>query len=188
MVVRADSPDAFLLLARVLAGGGVAIAPGDTMYGMLGIAPDSESRIRRVKGRGEDKPFLRLLHDSAWVAKVSDMPVPERLSDYWPGPLTMVFPDRAGGTIALRVPDSHFLRTLLEAVGKPLFSTSVNRAGVAPLPTIDAMRREFEGDVDLIYDAGDILPGPPSTLVDVTARPFKVLRQGALSLGPDDLV
>ena len=187
MVVRADSPDAFLLLARVLAGGGVAIAPGDTMYGMLGIAPDTESRIRQVKGRGEDKPFLRLLPDSAWVSKVSDMPVPGRLARYWPGPLTLVFPDRAGGTVALRVPDSTFLRTLLMAVGKPLFSTSVNRAGAAPLPTIDAMRREFEGDVDLIYDAGDILPGPPSTLLDVTARPFKVLRQGALRLEHDDL-
>jgi L-threonylcarbamoyladenylate synthase len=187
MVVRADSPDAFSLLARVLAGGGVAIAPGDTMYGMLGVAPDAESRIRQVKGRGEDKPFLRLLPDSAWVTKVSDMPVPGRLAKYWPGPLTMVFPDRAGGTVALRVPDSTFLRRLLAAVGKPLFSTSVNRAGAAPLPSIDAMRREFEGDVDLIYDAGDILPGPPSTLLDVTVRPFKVLRQGALRLAPDDL-
>jgi len=187
VVVRADSPGAFSLLVRVLAGGGVAIAPGDTMYGMLGIAPDSESRIRQLKGRGEEKPFLRLLPDSAWVAKVSDMPVPERLARYWPGPLTMVFPDRAAGTVALRVPDSTFLQALLKAVGIPLFSTSVNRAGAAPLLTIDAMRREFEGDVDLIYDAGDILPGPPSTLLDVTARPFKVLRQGALRLGPDDL-
>ena len=187
MVVRADSPDAFLLLARVLAGGGVAIAPGDTMYGMLGIAPDSESRIRQVKGRAEDKPFLRLLADSAWVIQVSDMPVPARLAGYWPGPLTLIFPDRAGGTIALRVPGSTFLQRLLAVVGKPLFSTSVNRAGAAPLPSIEAMRREFEGDVDLIYDAGDILPGPPSTLLDVTARPFKVLRQGALQLGPDDL-
>jgi L-threonylcarbamoyladenylate synthase len=187
MVVRADSPDAFSLLARILAGGGIAIAPGDTMYGMLGIAPDSQSRIRQVKGRGEDKPFLRLLPDSTWVMKVSDMPVPERLARYWPGALTLVFPDRAGGTIALRVPDSTFLQHLLAVVGKPLFSTSVNRAGHAPLPTIDAMRREFEDDVDIIYDAGDILPGPPSTLLDVTERPFKVLRQGALRLGPDDL-
>jgi tRNA A37 threonylcarbamoyladenosine synthetase subunit TsaC/SUA5/YrdC len=55
------------------------------------------------------------------------------------------------------------------------------------LSTIAAMRAEFEMDVDIIFDAGDIAPGPPSTLVDATARPFKVLRQGALLLSPEDL-
>ncbi len=49
------------------------------------------------------------------------------------------------------------------------------------------MRREIEGDVDAIYDAGDQPPGPPSTLLDITRRPFVVLRQGAVRLPPEDL-
>src|SRR5208337_3280331 len=103
-----------------------------------------------------------------------------RLLKYWPGPLTLVFPAHEGGTVALRVPDFRFLKELLEAVGSPLYSTSVNRAGASPLHTVEEMRREFEGVVDLIYDSGDLPPGPPSTLVDVTSRPCKVLRPGAL--------
>lgn len=157
------------------------------MYGLVGVAPGTGDRIRRIKGRGEDKPFLRLLPDASWVGKFSPLAPPPRLLKYWPGPLTLVFPAHEGGTVALRVPDSRFLKDLLEAVGSPLFSTSVNRAGAAPLQTVEEMRREFENAVDLIYDAGDLPPASPSTLVDVSSRPFKVLRPGALLLSPADL-
>jgi L-threonylcarbamoyladenylate synthase len=187
MTVKADSPGAFPSLVRVLRAGGVAIAPGDTMYGLVGVAPGTEGRIRVIKGRGEDKPFLQLLLDPSWVADLSPLPVPAKLLRYWPGPLTLVLPARQGGTVALRVPDSPFLHELLVAVGTSLFSTSVNRAGSPPLRTVEEMQGEFEGDVDMIYDAGDPLPGPPSTLVDVTSRPYRVLRHGALPLTPEDL-
>jgi L-threonylcarbamoyladenylate synthase len=188
MTVRADDPESFDRLVQVLLSGGVAIAPGDTMYGLIGVVPGTEERIRRIKGRGEDKPFLQLLPDQSWVARVSDMAVPARLSRHWPGPLTMIFPDRAAGTVALRVPDSLFLRNLLLAVNAPLFSTSVNRAGQAPVASVEAMQREFEKEVDLILDAGPTPAGLPSTLLDITVRPFRVLRQGALRLSPDELL
>jgi L-threonylcarbamoyladenylate synthase len=187
MVLRADSPGSRDALARILAGGGIAIAPGDTMYGLIGIAPGSEARLRGVKGRGEDKPFLRILADVSWLPKISDVEIPRRLSRYWPGPLTLVVPDRAGATVAVRVPDDPFLRDLLRAVGEPLFSTSVNRSGTAPLQTVREMIDEFADDVDAIFDDGDHAPGAPSTLVDITNRPFRILRQGALRIPPEDL-
>jgi L-threonylcarbamoyladenylate synthase len=187
MTLSAGDPGSFDTLVEVLASGGVAIAPGDTMYGLIGMAPGSEGRIRSIKGRGGDKPFLQLLPDQSWVARVSDMRVPPHLGRYWPGPLTMVFPALEGGTVALRVPDSAFLRNLLLAVNAPLFSTSVNRAGHPPLSSLEAIRREFEKDVDLIYDAGPPPSGLPSTLLDITTRPFRVLREGALRLSKEDL-
>jgi L-threonylcarbamoyladenylate synthase len=187
MVLAAADPGSFQALVRVLAGGGAAIAPGDTMYGLVGIAPESEARLRGVKGRGEDKPFLRLIADASWVERISDMEMPPGLSRYWPGPLTLVFPAREGGTAALRAPDNRFLQELLRALDQPLYSTSVNRAGREPLKTVAEMRRELEGDVDAIYDAGDQLPGAPSTLLDITRRPFVVLRHGAVRLPPEDL-
>jgi L-threonylcarbamoyladenylate synthase len=115
------------------------------------------------------------------------MEVPARLAAFWPGPLTIVLPARAGGTVAVRVPDHGFLRDVMALAGTPLLSTSVNRAGLLPLRSVTEMRREFEADVDLIVDAGDQPPGPASTLVDVTARPWTVLRQGAVLLDPADL-
>jgi L-threonylcarbamoyladenylate synthase len=185
MVLAAAEPRSFQALVQILARGGVVIAPGDTMYGLLGPAPEAEARLRQVKGRGEDKPFLQLIADASWVRRISDMPLPPTLERFWPGALTLVFPDRAGGTTALRVPDHRFLRDLLRALDRPLFSTSVNRAGSPPLQTVAEMRRELEGDVDAIYDAGDLPAGAPSTLVDLTRRPFVVLREGAVLLPPD---
>ncbi len=187
MRIPCDSPDAFPALVRTLREGRPAIAPGDTMYGIIGIAPEADNAIRALKGRGEDKPFLLLLRDASWLARLSDSSLPRSLERYWPGPLTVVFAARAGGTVAVRVPDSPFLARLLDAVGKPLFSTSVNRSGSAPLTSIEDICREFERDVALIYDGGDAAPRPPSTLVDVTVRPFRVLRRGAVELGPEDL-
>jgi L-threonylcarbamoyladenylate synthase len=187
MVLAAADPISFRKLVQILAGGGVAIVPGDTMYGLIGVAPQSDARLRGVKGRGEDKPFLQLIADESWIQRISDMPMPPRLARFWPGPLTLVFPARAGGTAALRVPDNRFLRDLLYSIGQPLYSTSVNRAGSPPLQTVEEMRRELEGDVDAIYDAGDQAPGAPSTVLDITRRPFSVLREGAVLLQPDDL-
>jgi L-threonylcarbamoyladenylate synthase len=187
MVLAAADPRAFPTLVQILAGGGVAIAPGDTMYGLIGIAPRSEARLRRVKGRDGEKPFLQLIGNAAWIERISDVPVPPRLARFWPGPLTIVFPVRAGGTAAFRVPDNRFLHDLLDALSQPLYSTSVNRAGMPPLRTIEEMRRVLEGEVDAIYDAGDQVPGPPSTLVDITRRPFEILREGAVLLQKEDL-
>jgi tRNA A37 threonylcarbamoyladenosine synthetase subunit TsaC/SUA5/YrdC len=42
--------------------------------------------------------------------------------------------------------------------------------------------------VDIIFNDGDHPPGAPSTLLDITRRPCKVLRQGAVHLDPEDLI
>jgi L-threonylcarbamoyladenylate synthase len=187
MVLPAAEPGSFRTLVEILASGGAVIAPGDTMYGLIGIAPEAEARIRRIKGRGEHKPFLQLIGDAGWVARFSETALPGRIAAHWPGPLTVVVPCRTGGTVALRVPDHPFLQQLLRALGRPLCSTSVNRAGSPPLATVAEMKRELEDDVDAIYDAGDQPPGAPSTLVDLTRRPFVILRQGAARLSDSDL-
>jgi len=187
MVLPAAEPGSFDALVRILASGGVVIAPGDTMYGLIGTAPRADARIRGIKGRGEDKPFLQLIGDAGWVARYSDERVPDRIAAYWPGPLTVVVRVRTGGSTAFRVPDHGLLQRLLAALDAPLFSTSVNRAGAPPIATVAEMRRELEGEVDAIYDAGDQSPGAPSTLLDITRRPFVVLRQGAVRLPPEVL-
>lgn len=189
MVIAADSPEAFgLLRNRLAVGGGVAIIPCDTIYGIVGTVPGSEERIRRIKGRGEDKPFLQLVAGVDWVTRLATAPVPSTLEKHWPGPLTVILPALGGGTVALRVPDSLFLRELLTAVDRPLYSTSVNRAGQAPLWQIADIVEGFEDVVDIVVDAGDLPGSVPSTIVDATCSPLRIVRQGALALPPDDLL
>jgi L-threonylcarbamoyladenylate synthase len=187
MVVPADSPDALPMLREALGSGGVAVVPCDTIYGLVGIAPDTEARIRGIKGRGEDKPFLQLVADRAWARRLASR-APSSLEKYWPGPLTLILPARAGGTIALRVPSSPFLRDLIKGLGRPLYSTSVNRAGQAPLWRIEEIVAGFEAAVDLVLDAGDLPEASPSTIVDATSRPFRVVRQGSIVVPLQELL
>lgn len=186
MVLAADSPDARHRLAGVLAGGGVAIVPCDTIYGIVGVDPEAEGRIRALKGRGEDKPFLRLVADASWVRTLTGRDAPERLSRHWPGPLTLVLP-AAAGTIALRVPAAAWLRGLLADLGRPLLSTSVNRSGHPAAWRIAEIVAGFADEVDLVLDGGDLPGALPSTVVDATMKPFRVLRAGAFAVPPEDL-
>jgi L-threonylcarbamoyladenylate synthase len=193
VIVPFDSRDLVSRLREVLLNGGTAIVPCDTMYGIIGVVPQSEARIRALKGRGEEKPFLQLVADSSWIRRISGFDVPPSLARHWPGPLTLVIPGnavRSGecSTIALRVPDSAFLRELMLLLDRPVYSTSVNRAGKSPLWKISEISAEFGADVDIIVDAGDLAEGHPSTILDVTSRPFIILRQGALEIPPADLV
>jgi L-threonylcarbamoyladenylate synthase len=163
----------------------VAIMPCDTIYGLVGAAPGAEARLRVLKGR-EEKSFLQLIASADWLPRFGALALPEKLAGYWPGPLTLVFPLERG-SVALRVPADPGLRELLQRLDCPLFSTSVNRSGQPALWRIADILAEFEARVDLVVDAGDLPGRLPSTIVDLSRRPFRVLRQGALSLPPEAL-
>ncbi len=189
----ASSADPGLLrrLVAILRRGGVVVLPCDTIYGLVGVAPDSEERIREIKGRGEGKAFLWLIASARWLPRFTDMALPPALAGYWPGPLTLIFPrrhgdHRGGGTVALRVPRDPLLADLLRRLRRPLASTSVNRSGQVPLGRIGEIVAQFEAEVDLIVDAGDLEGRLPSTIADLSVRPWRVVRQGAVRL-PDDL-
>ncbi len=185
MRIGAAEPGLASRLTELLSAGGVAIMPCDTIYGIVGPAPGSEARLRELKGRGE-KSFLQLIAGPQWLARFGELDVPETLAAFWPGPLTLIF--AAGpGSVALRVPADPQLRSLLERLDRPLYSTSVNRSGQPALWRIDDILEQFETGVDLVVDAGDLPGRLPSTIVDVSRRPFRILRQGALELPPEAL-
>jgi L-threonylcarbamoyladenylate synthase len=185
MKIDAAEPLLAERLAECLSAGGVLIMPCDTIYGIVGPAPASRDRIRELKGRGE-KSFLQLIAGPQWLPRFGVPAVPEPLSAYWPGPLTLIFPT-AEGSVALRVPADPRLRLLLERLDRPLFSTSVNRSGQPALWRIADIVERFEAGVDLVVDAGDLPGRLPSTIVDVSQRPFRVLRQGTLVIPQEAL-
>jgi L-threonylcarbamoyladenylate synthase len=187
ITIRIGDPDAKVRFMAIFDSGGVAIVPCDTIYGLVGRVPDAEARIRLIKGRGDDKPFLLLIPEPGLCSEFSPMPVPPSLACFWPGPLTVILPGHGGATVALRVPDSPFLRESMRAAGRALYSTSVNRTGHPSLFRQDDIVSEFSQDVDLILTAGDMPGRLASTVVDATSTPFRIVRQGALEL-PADLL
>jgi L-threonylcarbamoyladenylate synthase len=174
----------------VLARGGVAAVPTETFYG-LAADPTNErgvSRVFEIKGRDDGKPLLVLFSDRAQLDALGVSVEPARLDRFlriWPAPLTVVLPlrspiaaSRGGATLAVRMPAAPRLRELLSAVG-PLTGTSANRSGDPPLADPDAVARALGSDLELVVDDGPTAGGDPSTLIDATGEPPRVLRRGA---------
>ena len=172
-------------LSSCLVNRGIAIAPCDTIYGILGITPDTGNRIRDIKGRGEQKPFITLHASLNAIIDLSIDEIPAAVLDLLPGPLTLIVKTSAGKE-GVRVPADDFLLNVLDRTG-PLYSTSVNLSGSPSLWRIRDIIRTFEGKVDMIFDGGDLENKTPSTILDITDKPFTLVRQGALTLSDEVL-
>lgn len=170
-----------------LTGNNLAILPCDTIYGICGKAPDTAQEIARVKGRHPEKPFLMLIHSIDQIKAFSDFIIPEKIMKLWPGALTLILPGKDGNTYAFRRPQHDFLGPLLKALDFPLFSTSVNKEGEAPLNKIDMIIAHFEDQVGLVIEGGEITDAKASTILDLCSHPYKIVRQGELVISEDIL-
>lgn len=195
-VWREEEADAFWDESRrLLAGGGILAVPTETFYALAAdpYQPAALRRLFALKGRPEDKPVLLLVADANMARQVAQE-VPEtarRLMDrFWPGPLTLILPAQENlpalvtggtGTVGVRQPRQLLTCRWLAALGRPVTGTSANRAGREPLTLAAEVAREFETGVDLILDAGSCPGGLPSTVVDVSVTPPRLVRDGAVS-------
>ena len=177
LVPRGDN--SYRMLVEELRAGRIAVMACDTIYGFVGVAPQTDAAIRQIKGRGETKPFLRLISHRDEAERSGAILPESEIFTLWPGPFTFVLPMRDGSSVAFRVPQDERLRDLVADVGAPLFSTSVNRAGNPPMDDPEVIDGEFGREVALVEDSGLFSGRKPSTVVDLTIRPFRVLRQGA---------
>jgi len=176
-----------------LRAGGVIAFPTDTAYG-LGGDPFNDGAVRRIfeiKGRPETKPILLLVSSMEMANRVvtfseKAVALAER---FWPGPLTMVLPARetvssgitAGtGTVGIRWADAPFAQRLLTAFDRPITATSANLAGRPSTVTIAEVREQLGESLDLVVDGGTLPARGGSTLIDLTAIPARLLREGPI--------
>lgn len=162
----------------------VVILPTDTVYGFSGIIDKTDTKIRRIKGREENKPFIVLISDLEQLKSVTNDQIPDGLLKFWPGPLTVIVKDRDNPekTVAVRCPGNEWLRQIIKEAGSPIYSTSVNKSGNPVLTKINDIIEEFQQEVSVIVDDGDSENGIPSTIVKIEENGYSVLRKGAVDL------
>ncbi len=129
--------------SRLRAGGLVAF-PTETVYGLGADAtsPEAVTRIFSVKGRPRFNPLIAHVADfeAARAQGRFDADAERLAAAFWPGPLTLVLPRIASGTVCdlacaglatlgLRVPAHPLAAALLRAVGRPVAAPSANRSG-----------------------------------------------------------
>lgn len=177
-----------------LARGGIVVYPTETLYG-LGADAASDAALRRLaglKGRGAAKPFPVLVSSRSMLLEIvaALSGAAERLiEEFWPGALTLVLPARAHlsplltanrGTIGVRISSHPVARSLVERLGRPVTATSANPGGEPPAMEVAQARRYFGSAVDAYVDGGPTGGEPASTVVDLSAGPPRLLREGAI--------
>jgi len=180
----------------ILRRGGVIAFPTDTIYGVgasIGM-PDAVARIYEVKKRPLHMAMPILLASVSQISEVAvDIPpVAWALAQrFLPGALTLVLfksasvPDivtGGGRTVAVRVPAHPVPIALIEGSGAPLVGTSANLSGRPNPLTAADVRTQLGDNIDLIIDGGRCPGGTESTVVDVTGKKPKILREGAISM------
>jgi len=198
-VIQVDpkAPEAEVIkqACETLRRGGLVAFPTDTLYALGGNALDPKAieRVHTVKGRHHGKP-LSVLVPSVEAAAGLATRLPDGVRDLmrasWPGALTVVVkaaPSIPGvltassGTVGLRMPAGAVAQALLTAFGGPIIGTSANKAGGADPADAKTVQKAIGGQIDLILDGGRVTLGVPSTVLDCTTQPARILREGAIS-------
>ena len=169
--------------AEVLNGGGVAVIPTDTVYG-LAARPDfagAVDRLYTIKGRELKKPIALLASDIAAIERFGyavSGKARELAERHWPGALTMVI-----GKEGFRIPDHAKTRELIAACGGVLRVTSANLSGRRPATDAPQALRDVGLSADYVVDDGVSPGGVPSTVVRVREDgSLELLRQGAVEV------
>jgi len=187
-------------LQDCLRGGGVAVLPSDTVYG-LACDPHNEQAVRRLyalKGRPPRKPTAVMFFAlELAMAELTELTAPERAAAraLLPGPVTLLLPNPrrrfplAGGpqagVLGVRVPRLAGPLGALAGVRCAALASSANLAGAAKEPRcLEQVPAELRRAADLALDGGE-LPGTASTVVDLchyaSSGDWRVVRPGALS-------
>ncbi len=177
MIINKANPETLETISTLIREGGVVVLPCDTIYGLCAAYKIGDKALMDLKGRPEDKPFLILA--TIEQAKKLCTSIPNDILSSWPAPLTVILDTVDGKKTAIRVPADPFLQKLLEMTGKPIYSTSVNMAGEPSLLNFTDICRRFEAMVDGLVRDKEIQGTVPSTLIDATVRPYRVVRPGA---------
>ena len=192
--VHPDNPQARLLkqAAEVMRKGGLVVYPTDTTYALgchIGDKPALNRLIalRRLSSRHQFTLVCRDLSDLGTYARVDNVEY-RLLRRYTPGPFTWILratrevPKRLvhekRRTIGLRVPDNNIVQMLLELMGEPIMTTTLQLPDEdEPLTDAWDIYERIGHQVDLVIDGG---PGGsmPSTVVDLCGDVPEVVRQG----------
>ena len=197
--LESDFTEVVLAALETLNGGGVIVYPSDTIYGLGANACDVRAveQIYKIKKRSFSKPLSIIARNMLWVENLAFVPPKLRpaLEQIWPGPTTVVLSKKSvlplvltsgQANVAIRIPDSKFVDTLLGKFGYPLTATSANLSGEEGTVDVTSIINSFGEQLwkpDLIIDAGILPKSLPLTILDLSTVIPRILRVGPTKPG-----
>lgn len=181
-----------------LRSGRVVVLPTETVYTFAVDATNTNSirKVYELKGRDFSKPmhvvFLSMMIAQKYVFVTSESRALAK--NFLPGPLTLVLKKRKGTlpgiltsnlpTLGVRIPNLPLNLVVSKEFKFPYTTTSANISGGANPYTIDEILKQLSTKkqklIDLIVDVGNLPQLKPSTLIDLSSKPFKIIREGPI--------
>ncbi len=178
---------------EVLRNGGLVIYPTDTVYGMCcdshhARALEQMAHLKNVKPEKAHFSFVcaSLSMVSGFIKQINTTTF-RTLKKALPGPYTFILEGNSElpkhfkrrKTVGFRVPNHKITNVLVEALGRPLVSTSIHdKDTILEYSTDPELMLEFWNQkVDLVIDGG-YGNNTPSTIVDLTTAEPLLIREG----------
>jgi L-threonylcarbamoyladenylate synthase len=150
------------------------------------------ARVYEAKGRPAFNPLIVHVPGVAEAERLAEVSreARELMDAFWPGPLTLVLPLRAGApvaslvtaglsTVAVRAPAHPLARALLAELGDPLAAPSANPSGRVSPTTAEHVLAALGDRIDAVLDGGAAPVGVESTILALAPEP-RLLRAGGL--------
>jgi tRNA threonylcarbamoyl adenosine modification protein (Sua5/YciO/YrdC/YwlC family) len=183
-----------LRIVDILDKGGVIIFPTDTLYaiGCDIFKPKAVERVAQIKKiKLKDALFSIICRDLSHISDYTcqiDNPVFKLMKRNIPGPFTFILPANnkvpklfqgKRKTVGIRVPSNNIPLSIVYHLNHPIMTTSLplENGKTEYITDPEYIYEKYGKMVDAVIDGGfgNITP---STVVDCTESPYKILRQG----------
>ena len=190
-----DNLENLLIAANLLNDGKIVVFPTETVYG-IGADIFNENALKRIF-EIKKRDFSKAL--TVHISKIEDVQrvaidIPDdfyKLAQaFFPGPLTLILKKRCEvspyvsntDTVAVRMPNFKSALFLISNLKNPIVGSSANISCEKSLISAFDIYEVFKDKVDLIIDGGVSPIQIPSTVLDISKKPYRVLRKGSISL------
>tara|TARA_B100000315_G_scaffold260938_1_gene328038 strand:+ start:27181 stop:27837 length:657 start_codon:yes stop_codon:yes gene_type:complete len=172
----------------ILSKGGIVIYPTDTLYG-FGVDATNDSALKKLSTlKGRKKPWSIIVSDLEMLNRFASV-TPEHqtlIENELPGKVTVILQTDSSElsanllgpnkSIGIRIPNHLCPTSLVQKLGFPITTTSVNKGGEQPLNDPDQIITKFKNSVDMIIDDGILPPSSGSKILDLMDKEVKILR------------
>ena len=163
--------------------GKIVAFPTETVYGLAVCATQSAAvtRLQELKQRPEEKPFTYHIGNLGALERldiVQSRQLRFLISQFWPGPVTLIALNRKDEKVGLRFPKHEIAARMINQCSEPVVATSANISGEQSPKTAEEVLRIFPNEIDVVIDGGPCELGQDSTVVDTVPSSPQILRRG----------
>ena len=180
-------------IKQELEKGGAVVLPTETVYGLFAKALDEKAvdHVYQLKCRPRDKALnlnVASIDDILYFSKHQPAYLKNLVDAFLPGPLTIILEanDRVPywvnsdlATVGFRMPSHPVTLDLIREFG-PLIGPSANISGHASGVSFKEILKDFDQEV-LGLEDDSFLTGKDSTILDLTGKKVRILRQGSIT-------